>query len=347
MALFDQQSASLLQQIALPRMLQSAGATPQQLQQAGYQQPQQNKILSSPAFSQALLSLGGALAHASERGYGTGSGLALGAQAFGNSIQQYQDRVRAEEEKATQNAIAMLKDQMASEIQDKKLRMAQAAEGRAAASHRAQMDDRERQRAAIEAIAKERPELATLLAASPSSAIDIYDDQFRGVQVDPDARVQGFDIAPGATPTKDDAKIVKSVVQAKKQLDTLVSDYEGLVEKYGWTTSRNTGGKLIDQKKAQIDLQAKNLEDLGALQEADRAILSDMLGSPVNGNPLNAKDISMTQIKDYKKYLEDRLNSTLETRGYIAKSPSAKAARGVDPQVWEVMTPEERALFDE
>lgn len=139
--------------------------------------------------------------------------------------------------------------------------------------------------------------------------------------------IPGLDIVEGAIPTKDDAKTIKNIKQAKTQIEGLVADYENLVKEYGYEPSYTKGGKLIRQKKAQIDLQAKNLEELGALQEADRAILGDMLGDPTGlTNPYNAQDIALTQIQDYKKYINDRYNTALSTRGY------QESDAGITPQ---------------
>jgi hypothetical protein len=141
--------------------------------------------------------------------------------------------------------------------------------------------------------------------------------------------VPGLQIMPDATPTKDDAKKIKTIKQARTQIDKLVGQYEALVTKHGWEPSPSKAGKLIRQKKAQIDLQAKNLEELGALQEADRAILGDMLGDPVNANPWNAQETALAQIQDYKGYLRDRYKTALSTRGYIDPSSLYSTAEDV------------------
>lgn len=140
--------------------------------------------------------------------------------------------------------------------------------------------------------------------------------------------ISGLSIAEGAQPTAEDAKIVKTSLQAKKSLDTLTKELVSLVDKYGYEAKGSKDAKMIDQKIAQISLQMKNLEELGALQEADRAILNDMIGTPVRGffsqiNPyerITAKGTALKQLADFTDYLNDRFNNTLSTRGYVIDS---------------------------
>jgi len=67
-------------------------------------------LLSSPGLSQALLALSSNIARANEHGYGTGSALALGAQAFGSTLQAEKDKITEAEKQATQERLAALKD---------------------------------------------------------------------------------------------------------------------------------------------------------------------------------------------------------------------------------------------
>lgn len=154
--------------------------------------------------------------------------------------------------------------------------------------------------------------------------------------------VPGYKLTGEIMPSGDDAKTVKTVVTAKKQLDKLVSEYEALVDKYGTESDipvpipfmnasiqnplNQEGQRLFRQKQAQITLIAKNLEELGALQAPDRQILNDMFADATDvkfaTTPGSAK-IVKKQIKDYKSYLNDRLDSAITSRGYESKLTGA------------------------
>lgn len=150
--------------------------------------------------------------------------------------------------------------------------------------------------------------------------------------------VPGYDIAPGASPTPADANIMKVSVQAKKSLDTLIKEFSNMIDKYGAETKGSPEAILMDQKQAQINMQLKNLEDLGALQAPDIEILRDMVGSSVKPNTMfmgnlahlprkfihpTTKTTAKRQMVEFKKYMEQRFNATLSTRGYVAKGETS------------------------
>lgn len=146
--------------------------------------------------------------------------------------------------------------------------------------------------------------------------------------------IPGFDIAPGAVPTPEDAQKLKTVAQAKSQLDKLIGDYSEMIDAYGFEVEGSQDAKKIQQKEAQIQLQMKNLEELGALQAPDLAVLTRMMGSPVGEdmfgpewlrqpwNAWNTKARSKEQAGDFQQYVDDRMKSAMFTRGYVPKEGS-------------------------
>ncbi|WP_181708715.1 hypothetical protein [Chthonobacter rhizosphaerae] len=336
MALID--IDGLVQQLAFQGGILSPGTQ----QQPAQRQPQ--GFLNGPGMSQALLSLGSTLAEANERGYGLGSGLAFGAQAFGNSLQQERDRIAMAEREATRDRMATLKDLIDIQMGQKELNL--------------RMSDAALKRRMFEAeMAKARnapPQTTGLpegyMWGTNGQAVPI--PGIEGGAIKPEARVFGLQVAEGATPTKDDAAAVKTVRQAYIQLQTLIPEYRGLVEEYGSEIEGSGAANLLQQKQAQIALQVKNLEELGALQEADRAVINDMLGSPVRKpspygldtlNPLRGlpwigdKDRSLRQIESFDKYIKDRYDTALSNRGYTettqppAPQPTAGETGNLSP----------------
>ncbi len=341
-------------------------------------QQQNTGVLNSPALSQALISLGSTLTKANQAGYGLSGGLSMGLSAFGNTLQQEKDRQREAEKQATQDRMAALKDLISLKTQQEELGLRMQA---ASLQRRAQQDALDQRNAEKKDAEQRRAEIMNsgdpnLIkaynmfgdAAAQSYYMDTLKPQERKtVQVDgvpyyvdngqpvipmtngnapikPDAIVSGLGVVDGARPTADDAKVMKSAKQAYTQLQTLLPEYQNLVSEYGSEIKGSGGANKIEQKQAQIALQVKNLEDLGALQEQDRQIINDMMVSPVKEgilsaiNPLRGlpfvgdKAKATAGAEDFAKYLDDRYQTALKTRGYtdpnfrpIAQRPNAKA----------------------
>lgn len=326
-------------------------------QQGGFQ-----GLLASPGLSQALLYMAGTIGQANEAGYGLGGGLALGAQAFGGSLQATRDKIADAEKQATRERLAAMKDIIGLKAQQEEMGLRMQAASLARRAQQDALDSRAEERAAKEArrqavYASGDPQLIKAFEMfGDDAAQSIYLDTMKpktpntqglpegymwgadgtavpiaGINtggVKPDAMVSGLEVAPGSRPTADDAKGVKTVKQAYTQLQTLIPEYKSLVDKYGSEIDGSGAAKILEQKQAQIALQVKNLEELGALQEADRQIINDMLGSPVrkdtlpilgrlNPTRLLDKGRSLKGIDGFDTYIKDRYTTALDTRGYV------------------------------
>ena len=193
----------MLQQEYLPRLLQQANLT-QPEQQTGLPndpttpvfqpQAQQKKgLLQSPEFISALGSLGASLGLSAERGFGVGTGLALGANAFGNRLQQEQNRTRQAEQVATQNLLALMKDDAEARIMEQKeerakarLAMDQQAADRSQQAFNFQVQDRNEAKSAANASQEQfnnflesNPQYAELASIGGREAVlDVYNNQF-------------------------------------------------------------------------------------------------------------------------------------------------------------------------
>lgn len=140
-----------------------------------------------------------------------------------------------------------------------------------------------------------------------------------------------FEPVENFTPTPADVKKMSDLTVSHKMLSGLVTDYKNAIKKM-----EGEGGEIAGTKKAQeleriggkINMQVKNLEELGALQEPDIRAMKAMLGSAVVSfgdltNPVGAftqvkagKKIASKSMDEFKSYIDNVLVNNAETRGF-------------------------------
>lgn len=131
--------------------------------------------------------------------------------------------------------------------------------------------------------------------------------------------IPGFKVAPGFNPSADDAKTLKTVATAKRNIDGLVEEYTALIEEEGSASIISPINRSRMQRlEAQIAVNAKELEKLGALAGPDVEVLRDMFPSATGWvtNPFTTKQKALIGMKDYKKYVNDRVVNEARQRGY-------------------------------
>lgn len=131
-------------------------------------------------------------------------------------------------------------------------------------------------------------------------------------------KVSGLEIQEGVTPVSKDVEKVKAAKLSHGKLQDLVDDLKTLTDKTSGVPI--LGMKLakdIDNTMAQIQLEAKNLYELGALQAPDIELINRMLVDP---SSLSAKVMTTGEIKDsldtFKNRLSDAYGAALSVRGY-------------------------------
>jgi hypothetical protein len=163
---------SLMAEYAKPLLMQQ-----QQAQAQEQQKPQ--SLLSSPAFSQALLNLGAGIAQAQANRYSTGQALAFGAQQFGNTIQQGRQRVEEQRRKDTEQRLAMMKDLMGIKINQEQLGLQKGAYDLQRQNTQSQIADREAKRRAEEARKAAQKEFLIQQGLDPN-LVDAFPEQAAG-----------------------------------------------------------------------------------------------------------------------------------------------------------------------
>ena len=74
---------------------------------------------------------------------------------------------------------------------------------------------------------------------------------------------------------------------------------------------------LLNQSKQRINLNLKNLEELGALQKPDLEILGQMLPDPLSAKAVYlGPDETKKQFTDFLGYIEGRTDDVAYSRGY-------------------------------
>lgn len=346
---------SIIQQRTLPTLLQNMGATPEQFQQAGVQQPQkqQNSILGSPAFSQAMLNLGAALGQAHQQGMGLGPGLAMGGRAFGQTVDMYRTREEEAERRATQDALALMKDQLAMDMENKRMAMAQAASGRAERQFQLQMEDRaaaqaekEKREQQMAAFREGLPEeMRSLFDVSPSSAIDIYDDRFQPRAVTPhtDLAKLTMDYQNGLITKEAYESQTKSIVDgvpedAFDSEDKLRDEYTNLSKPYlEVTQAYNRIQSSVEDPSAAGDLALifnymKMLDPGSTVREGEFANAENSAGIPerVRGQynkVISGKRLSDSQRNDFTSRAEKLYGAAQDSQAPIEKRYTDLAKR--------------------
>jgi len=189
---------------------------------------------------------------------------------------------------------------------------------------------------------------------------------------DPETGTLGQDLgAAGSKQQTVPAAIQGDVIKAKQSYATLdkeLADYEKLVERSGYTFVPGQETDAVAQKRRNIQLQLKELYNLGVLNGPDLDLMNQMLYDPSGLNPDNwgamagqlfgaegadpasrAKASSGNLRQMMKTIVDNKIAQANEAGGSYAPMPGGAetAPPDVDPNVWEHMTPEERALWQQ
>lgn len=128
--------------------------------------------------------------------------------------------------------------------------------------------------------------------------------------------VPGYVPATGSVPTADDTKKVKNALASYEKLNReggLLDRYSQAVEKYG-SELGGEGGTLLSGLKTDINLELKNINELGALAGPDQEILNAQLYDPTDISA-NIRGITpfATSPTTLAKQSIDRLKATTQS----------------------------------
>ena len=138
-------------------------------------------------------------------------------------------------------------------------------------------------------------------------------------------RVQGYSIAPDAQPTADDAKSLKRVLQARRNLQRLTSKMTDIVKDKGLAVAGPAADRL-NQYYEMAKIQIKNLEELGAIQAPDVPIIEGMIPNPAADKELvtamagiDARASVLDRLNEFDSELDVRADEAASIYGFVPK----------------------------
>jgi hypothetical protein len=150
--------------------------------------------------------------------------------------------------------------------------------------------------------------------------------------------VPDTEIAPGATPTAQDAEAVKKVMTAEKGMKNGIARMRQLHKQYG-TEKGGKGAMLLNQAMKGIQLEAKDIAGLGALSGPDQGLMESLGGDDPTTAWANVKgffgvDNTEAALQGLEAWMDGKVRATLEARGYrlrAAQPTPRPAAQGAAP----------------
>lgn len=166
----------------------------------------------------------------------------------------------------------------------------------------------------------------------------------------PGEAVQGFSVAGGARPTKDDAKILKQAAQYQAVIDTSLGKLEELVKTHG-TESFGERSDEMSKLARDAQLNAKELYNLGVLSGPDLELMETIIQDPGSSSTIfkwNSGDRALKSITQAKGIIKGRVDGIAQTRGFsrsddqggkdgdglkLASDTKPRSASSIDPRV--------------
>lgn len=145
------------------------------------------------------------------------------------------------------------------------------------------------------------------------------------------ASVLNYDIAPDAYPTQDDAKKLKAAGVAAEKMRGYAKDLRGLLQAHG-PTPVGPVAEQMNQLQTAMQLEAKNIADLGALSGPDMGLMQQLAGT--NPGSFFGTASAMTGATDpiaaldgLVKWTDGTVASTAKVLGYVPRraAPDAPA----------------------
>jgi hypothetical protein len=179
-----------------------------------------------------------------------------------------------------------------------------------------------------------------------------------------------FEFEKGKTATKPLPEGLNKQVTGAVNLTDAIADYQTKIKSFGFKDFANPDKRAeMGNLYNNMMLQAKEAYNLGVLNGPDYDILQRVVKDPTNVSSLAFSNTALSKQADsLRKTSSDIVKNAYLSQGrevptdisakFVKKEepktekPSvaqqlglSKVPKGVDPKVWNVMTPEERALF--
>lgn len=161
-------------------------------------------------------------------------------------------------------------------------------------------------------------------------------DAQKGLQ---DAAVPGLEIAPGAHPSTDDAKKMKAGLQSLRNIET-EADRLKTTYQDGGASIGGPRAQSMDQAVTAMQMEAKNISELGALSGPDLMIIKRLSALNPTGFSAAVKEMFGTQdtmqaLEQFRSWAKERVQNAKKTYGYR------------DPASAGGLTPDKKARLEE
>jgi hypothetical protein len=149
--------------------------------------------------------------------------------------------------------------------------------------------------------------------------------------------VPGLEVSPGAAPTPDDAKKVKTTLDAAGRLKPLVQQLRALHGDKG-TELFGADANKMSQIVTAIKLEAKTIAELGALSGPDLDLMNQLSGMDPTTFSANIKamfgvDNTQEALAQLDTWMENAVKSKKDTYGYRdAPKPETGVPGGLTPE---------------
>lgn len=167
-----------------------------------------------------------------------------------------------------------------------------------------------------------------------------------------ESQIAGFELQQGASPTPTQVNDLVKISAAYNQLTPAFDKYKDLITKYGTPLAGTAEAQELERVSGQIRMTLKELEGLGALQQPDIQAMGEMMGDPilmggtigdVLSNPIKSSVSTYTKLKSGKKigedsaesmkqYLDEKIVSQANARGYRFKGMPEVKNTGIKPK---------------
>lgn len=193
--------------------------------------------------------------------------------------------------------------------------------------------------------------------AALNNAADLAQVQARA-NIGPDGQpvskgtvIPGLEVEPGAAPTAEDAKKVKTAMVAAEKIRGLTGQLRALHQRNG-TEYGGTAGTNMGQLATAIQIEAKTIAELGALSGPDQALMESLAGADPSTFWANAKavfgvDNTQAALDQLEKWVGTQVGAVQRVYGYRPSRGQQASGGGdmvpmVDPQGRQRMVPKAR-----
>lgn len=162
-----------------------------------------------------------------------------------------------------------------------------------------------------------------------------------------EAAVPGLEIAPGAQPTLDDAKKMKAGLQSLRNIDTEANRLE-TTYKDGGAAIGGTRAQSMNQAVTAMQMEAKNISELGALSGPDLDIIKKLSALNPTGFSAAVKEMFGTQdtmqaLEQFRSWAKERVQNAKKTYGY--QDPAGQTQQPASPA--GTLTPAQKTRLEE